>query len=95
MEGNSFEKIKIRHLNERKDHIAKELNLRVAMLKEHRTELKFLLENNASSFERNLLLIKHKSDILELRAINQDQWILLLNSQKEELRSLSNFESNN
>jgi len=89
-----FEKIKIAHLLERKEHIAKELKLRVALLKEHRKELQFLLQANASSVERIQLLVKHKSEILELRVINEDHWTTLLYKQKEELKLFSNSKSN-
>lgn len=95
MEDNYFEKIRIGHLLERKEQIAKELKLRVLLLLEHRNELHFLLKNNASSAERSRLIIMHKSEIVELRAINQDQWVKLLNRQKEELRSFTNIKSDN
>jgi len=103
MAGNNFnksdfEKIKIAHLLERKNHIARELSLRVALLKEHRKELQLLLQANASSVERSQLLVKHKSEILELRVINEDHWTTLLYKQKEELklfsRSNKDLESN-
>ena len=78
-------KTKLRHLQEKLEHIQKRDNDRIELMKRHNKELTALSGHTYGSAVRAKLLVKHSAELREFTITNVDFWEKMTLRHQEEL----------